>query len=293
MVTENEDLLNLRDAIDDIDNAIQDLLNKRADVVDKVRVIKEAHGSQIKIRPAREAEILYRLINRQKGLFPKREMVRIWRELIVATIKFEGPFSLAIFYNDEERGFWDLARDQYGCFTPIIRYSSARRVVEAVQNGEATVGLVPLPRHDDNENWWRFIVSTRAGVPKIAARLPFIGVQNSKDIGLEALVIGVIEHEKTDLARSFIAIEANEDIGLNVINNCLSKANLSYVFQLVWHDPERPPGWIYFLELSKFLDQDSPQNTLLNAALKHHSLQLIHLGGYAMPLTSQMLEPNS
>jgi len=293
MATENENLLNLRDEIDDIDNAIQDLLNKRADVVDKVRVIKEEHESLIKIRPAREAEILYRLMKRQNGRFPKQEMARIWRELIVATIKFEGPFSLAIFYTDKEREFWDLARDQYGCFTPTIRYSSARRVVEAVQNGEATVGLVPVPRHDDNENWWRFIVSTRVGVPKIAARLPFIGARQSQDIGLEALVIGVIEHEKTDSARSFIAIEANEDVGFNVINNCLSKANLSYIFQQVWHDLERPPGWLYFIELSNFLDQHGPQNNLLTTALQHHSLQLIHLGGYAMPLSSEMLEPNS
>jgi chorismate mutase len=78
----------LRQEIDDIDSQIHDLLIKRTLVVEKVRTVKRGH--KVKIRAAREAEILYRLVGRHKGLFPKRELTNIWRQIIVATLSSEG-----------------------------------------------------------------------------------------------------------------------------------------------------------------------------------------------------------
>ena len=137
----------LRWKIDAIDTSIHDLLMRRTDVVGKVRDLKRSY--RIKIRPSREAEILYRLVAEHKGLFPKRELVRIWREVIVATLSMEGPFSVAVHMPEDGGGVWDMARDQYGSSTPMTAHASARRVIEAVQSQKATVGVLPLPRRDD------------------------------------------------------------------------------------------------------------------------------------------------
>ena len=67
MTNKKENLLNLRDRIDKIDNSIQDLLNERADAVKKVGLVKAKQGSKVKIRPGREADILYRLMERHDG----------------------------------------------------------------------------------------------------------------------------------------------------------------------------------------------------------------------------------
>ena len=75
------------------------LLIQRIEVVEKVREIKE--GETVKIRPSREAEMMYRLTARHHGNFPKRELCRIWREIIVATLSFEGPFSVAVMEVDD------------------------------------------------------------------------------------------------------------------------------------------------------------------------------------------------
>nr|ADI23471.1 hypothetical protein [uncultured nuHF1 cluster bacterium HF0770_35I22] len=293
MATEKEDLLELRNKIDKIDDCIQDLLNERAKVVDAVSIKKAKQLSNIKIRPGREAAILYRLIEQHQGRFPKRELARIWRELIVATIKFEGPFSMAIYYNESETGFWDLARDQYGSNTPATCFSSVRRVIEAVQNGDSTLGIVPVPAHDENENWWQLIVSDLPETPKIIARLPFIGYGNIRNKGLEACVICNVEHEEMERARSFIAVESNEEIGFNVVNKCLVEVDLSFTFHQVWHNPERPPEWTYLIELSQFLNKNGHKAKQLSLALEKHALRLLHLGGYALPLIEEDFKVSS
>ncbi len=291
MVKEIDKLRDLRDQIDEIDNTIQDLLIKRTEVVEYVRAVKETEGSTIKIRPSREAEILYRLVSRHKGTFPKREMARIWRELIVATLSSEGPFSMAVFESETEPGYWDLARDQYGSFTPATRHTAARRVVEAVQTGKATIGIVPLPSHDDEENWWHHLVSDNPETPRIIARLPFIGNGNARNTGLEALVICPVGHEETGRDRSYIAVESQDNIGFNVIEDALSQAGFSCAFHQLWHDPERPPGWTYLIEVFGFINPGGRQMARLIDALGPRISRIVHVGGYAMPLSGSELAP--
>ena len=134
MATDKKLLATLRREIDRIDESIHALIIDRTKIVEKVRNAKR--DEKIKIRPAREAEILYRLMARHRGGFPKRELARIWRELIVATLSFEGPFSVAVYAAEDAAGYWDLARDQYGSFTPMTRHASARSVVDALLRGE-------------------------------------------------------------------------------------------------------------------------------------------------------------
>ena len=187
MTTDKNKLEALRREIDAIDDSIQDLITQRTKVVEIVRNAKR--DQKIKIKPTREAQILYRLMDRHTGPFPKKELARIWRELIIATRRFEGPFSVAVSVPEGELGYWNMARDQYGAFTPMTGHDSSRSVIEAVRNQEATVGILPLPRIDDDDPWWRFLVSKAPETPRIIARLPFISSGNGPGEGLEALAI--------------------------------------------------------------------------------------------------------
>ncbi|MCK5445789.1 MAG: chorismate mutase, partial [Rhodospirillaceae bacterium] len=158
----------LRQKIDEIDDQLHDLIMSRTQIVEQVRAVKST--DRVKIRPAREAEIIYRLMARHQGAFPKRELVRMWRELIVATLRSEGPFSVAVFADEEIGGFWGLARDQYGSFTPMTAYSSTRRIIEVVSRQDATVGVLPLPVRSDPDPWWRRLAATGEDVPRVIAR---------------------------------------------------------------------------------------------------------------------------
>lgn len=288
MTSKEEKLVELRKEIDSVDSAIHKLIMRRTKVVEGVCGVKE--GSAVKIRPSREAAILYRLCAEHQGYFPKRELCRIWRELIVATLSFEGPFSAAVFHSEETPGYWDLARDQYGTFTPMQRHVSTRAVIEAVCEQQATVGVLPFPSRDKDEPWWRFLVSETPETPKIIARLPFIPDANTNDKNLDALVICPVPQEETGRDRSILAVESEEDIGFPAIERALSQAGFTVVFHQLWHDPNGPPGWTYLVEVFGFVGPNNSQMSRLFDGLGNRVSRLIHLGGYGTPLTEADLE---
>jgi len=287
MAGKKQSLESLRKEIDSIDDQIHDLLMRRTTVVEGVRDLKE--GQRIKIRPSREAEILYRLVGRHKGSFPKRELSRIWRELIMATLTFEGPFTVAA-TTEGEGGYMDLARDQYGCYTDLKEFPSARRVVEAVRDGAATVGIAPIPERDDPDPWWRHLVSENPDMPKVIARLPVAGQPNGRARDMEALVICQVAVEETGRDRSLVAFDADEEIGAAHLDGALKEAELPSEYIHVWHDQNRPEVWLHLIEVKGYLAPDDKRLASLADKVGVNVRRVMSLGGYAEPLTEDELK---
>jgi len=278
----------LRQEIDDIDSQIHDLLIKRTLVVEKVRTVKRGH--KVKIRAAREAEILYRLVGRHKGLFPKRELTNIWRQIIVATLSIEGPFSVSVYMPDDASGFWDLACVQYGSFTPMTGHRSARQVVEDVMTQTATVGILPIPCSDDSNPWWRYLASSNPDAPKIIARLPFTGQSNTRDdAGLEALVICPVPHEPAGRDRTLFVIELKQRVGLDLLHDALIACDLPVVQETSWHDDETKNMRLYLVEIDSFVAEDDSRLNRFSENFSVPVKQIAQVGGYALALTDEEL----
>lgn len=284
MTDKRRKLADVRREIDEIDTQLHDLIMRRAEVVEEVRTLK--HNDAVKIRPARECEIAYRLCARHRGNFPKRELMRMWREMIVATLRFEGPFSIAVKDDEANPGLWDLARDQYGSFTPMQRHPTSRGVVDAVRRQDATVGVLPWPAGDDDDPWWRYMVSDAEDTPKVIARLPFVPGSNARGGEPDAVVISPVPQEKTGRDRSFIAVEAAEEIGARTIERTLNDAGVSCVSSQVWHDPDRPAAWTYLVEVYGFVDPAGRQYPRFLDAIGKRGRRIVHLGGYGQPLSA-------
>lgn len=278
----------LRREIDGIDDAIHDLLMKRTRIIEKVRHLKR--NSAIKIRPSREADILYRLIARHEGPFPRRELVRVWREIIIATLRLEGAFAVATYQPEESSAYWDLARDQYGAFSSLTGYQSVRRVVEAVRSGEATVGILPMPKSDDVDPWWRHLVALGSEAPRIVARLPFAGPGNARDVNAEALVICQVAAEPTGRDRTFFAVEAADEIGLERMILGVTEADLPATFAALWHDAQAPDTWLYLVEVDGFIADDDPRPTRFIETFERPVTRIVPLGCYAQPLEKAELD---
>lgn len=282
------DLTELRREIDAIDDQLHDLLFRRTQVVEEVRAYKS--GDKVKIRPAREAEIIYRLFAAHKGPFPKRELFRIWRELIVATLRMEGPFSVGVFMAEDGRGFWDLARDQYGSFTPMTAYPSSRRIIEAVQKQEVTLGIVPVPERGEDDPWWRRLVFEDDTSPRIIARLPFVGGSNARSAGSEAMVICPVETEKTGRDRTCIVLESQVRLGAPQLAQAFSDVGIPIAFSTDTHDPNRPQVWQTFVELEGYLETTEPRIKAVEDAFDGAISRVVGLGGYATPIANEELE---
>lgn len=106
----------LRREIDRLDDNIQDLLIQRTAAVERIGALKG--DDTIYLRPGRQAEILRRLVARHHGRYPRVALIRLWNEMMGALVALQGPFTLAVYMPERGAGYLELARDQYGAYTP-------------------------------------------------------------------------------------------------------------------------------------------------------------------------------
>ena len=204
------DLKGLRRRLDEIDDKLQDLLIDRAEIVSLVAASKK-DGNQPAFQPAREAEIIRRLVGRHRGALPVATLVRMWREMLAATVRLQSPFSVAVFAPADRPGFWDLARDHYGSNTPMSAYDTVGQVIRAVAGGTGSVGVLPLPQAGEPDPWWPHLLSTDDDAPRVVARLPF-GARGNARADTDALAIGCGGQQESGLDRTLLGAECSAAI---------------------------------------------------------------------------------
>ncbi|MBK1658585.1 chorismate mutase [Paracraurococcus ruber] len=101
----------LRAEIDRLDDALHDLLMRRAAVVADLAASRVKGGTS-PLRPGREAMILRRLLGRHQGALPGDAVVRLWREIFGASSAMQGGFTVALHAPDAAQA--RLARDHFG-----------------------------------------------------------------------------------------------------------------------------------------------------------------------------------
>lgn len=281
MSADASDLELLRRRIDDIDDRLQDLLIERAEIVASVGAHKRGQGALPAHQPARETEIIRRLLRRGKGAFPAATLVRMWRELLAATVRMQGSFAVAVYAPPQMPGYWDLARDHYGSHTPMISCRSTNHVIGAVTEGQAAVGVLPMPSDDDSDPWWRHLMSTDENAPHVIARLPFGARGNARTDGAGALVIGRGIEQPTGEDRTLITIEHALDVSRARIVSTLSDLGLSCTFMT---SSEHADGAHTLIEIDGFVAPDDPRLHRFRAQLDKALYRMLRLGSYAVPL---------
>ena len=280
-------LAELRKEIDRIDDAVHDLLMARALVVEEVRAAKGAEG--IKLRPGREAEVLRRLIARHSGPFPKGALVRIWREVMSAYLKLQGHLAMAVYMPEPGAVYWDLARDQYGSQTPMTSHASVRGVIGAVKNGDAAIGVLPVPTISDSDPWWRHLYSHAENTPQILSRLPVAQTEKVRGTYEEALIIGLPSDDHTDNERYYTVLEFDQEISTRTVAAHFQDSDLNVSIQGHWHDEAMNDQWLFLIEADCVLHEDMSE---VKKFLDKNGVSvkgILKLGAYAVPFSADEL----
>lgn len=220
----NDSLDALRREIDEIDTALHDLIMRRCEVVEHISAAKGSNPAS-SMRPGREAEILRRLAERHRGQFPRGSLVRIWREMIAALTAMQGPYSIAVYSDGSDRGYWDMARDHFGSHTDLTPHASRRDVLAEVFEGRATHGVLPFPSDHDDPPWWGRLYGQDA--PRVVLRLPFGDPGNARGESPQALVIARLAPESTGDDRTLLVVETAAEVGRGAVDDMLVKAGMS------------------------------------------------------------------
>ncbi len=165
-------LEDLRKEIDRIDEAMHKLLIERSELIDRLIAVKSSQESGSAFRPAREAEMMRRLVKRHKGILPLDTVESIWRVIISTFTYVQAPFSVHADLSAGDALMRDSARFHFGFTVPFVPHMGAAAVVAAVSASKGDLGLVPALAVPGAGAWWSALEFDAA--PKIIARLPFV-----------------------------------------------------------------------------------------------------------------------
>ncbi len=163
-------LAELRADIDRIDGEMHRLLMERGEIISRLIQVKRTSESGSAFRPAREAEMMRRLVERHHGILPLDTAESIWRVIIATFTYVQAPFRVHGDLSIGEAAMRDSARFHFGFTVPFVAHSSAADVVAAIGRAQGDLGLVSATA--GGSAWWSALEGDDA--PKIIARLPFV-----------------------------------------------------------------------------------------------------------------------
>jgi chorismate mutase len=169
---EKVSLADLRREIDRIDEAMHALLIERGETIERLIAVKKTEESGSAFRPAREADMMRRLVQRHHGSLPLDTAESIWRVIISTFTYVQAPFSVHSDLSAGDALMRDSARFHFGFTVPFVPHMGAAGVVQAVTASKGDLGLVPAFATAGAGPWWTALEFDAA--PKIIARLPFV-----------------------------------------------------------------------------------------------------------------------
>jgi len=142
----------------------------RGDIIDRLIQVKQTQEVGSAFRPAREADMMRRLVERHRGILPLDTVESIWRVIISTFTYVQAPFSVHADVSVGEAAMRDSARFHFGFVVPYVAHFSAQAAVEALATRKSDLALVSAI--SSRTPWW--IELEAEGAPKIIARLPFL-----------------------------------------------------------------------------------------------------------------------
>lgn len=278
-----KNLEDLRKEIDRLDEAIHDLLMQRVAISGS---LAGAKGQTPTLRPAREMEILRRLAARHRGAMPLAGVVRIWREIMAASLALQGNFKVYLPGNGEGRALWDLARFHFGSGAPLVALGGVLHVVQELGAGSGDIGVLPEPLFEEDDPWWPHLLFAGEGGPRIVAKLPFLSGAPGYDFPPAFAVSNAMQRATGDDATLIAALTGPD----------FSRAKAGALFKahgidvrLVSLAPDGDSGRRYMLfESTGFIAEDDERLAGLQDA-SEDILQLKVVGGYARPIDAGAL----
>lgn len=139
----SDELEKLRRRIDEIDETLQSLISDRVRLAIQIGEIKRQGGSTRTYRPEREAQILRTVMDRNEGPLTDEQLVRIFRELISATMAAEEGIRVG-FLGPAGTYTHAAALKHFGSSVTALEQTTIDAVFRAVEAGEVDYGVVPV-----------------------------------------------------------------------------------------------------------------------------------------------------
>jgi len=270
----------LRREIDTVDDAMHDLLMQRAALVTEIGALKNTEQAAV-FRPAREAALLRRLLARHDGALPGAAVVRVWNEIIAASTTLQGGLSVAYCPIGDDVTADRMVRGRFGAGVSVVPAPTPAQVITAVTSGEASVGVVPVPRQDDRTPWWPLLYG-RSGPAEVQviAGVPVIAGDDDADLGGMVIALGKAEPSGDD--RSLIVLECAEPFSRGRLRDVLADNGVEPVRTVSYDDPAKPDTHLHLADVAGYVPIGDARLDKVRLALPAEAVWQI--GVYAAPI---------
>ncbi|MDO9565653.1 MAG: prephenate dehydratase [Candidatus Desulfaltia sp.] len=131
-----------RASIDKIDMELLDLINKRLLLAKHIGTIKKQKGENV-LDPARESNIINRLLSLNKGPLSKKALHNVFAEIIASSREVQKKETIT--YLGPEATFTHIAAmNHFGHTVSFVPQTSIRDIFGEVEKGACTYGVVPV-----------------------------------------------------------------------------------------------------------------------------------------------------
>lgn len=274
------DLASLRAELDGLDDAIHDMLMRRAELVG-VLAASRLKTPGVALRPGREAQIIRRLLGRHQGKLPPSSMVRIWRELLAATTSMQGAHVIAVCETDQAGGYTQVAREHFGALTAMRVHSSPAQALADVSSGHASVAVLPMPSETETPRaaWWTALLHKDQPRIHVIARLPFWAPRPEGAPTAQAMVIAAFAPDPSGNDRSLLGLEMALDVSRARLTGAVVAAGLRPEQIILRRDPGGQVAHA-LVEVDGDVREDDARLDAIAAVLRRPIL----LGAYAVPV---------
>lgn len=281
-------LQQIRKKIDSLDNKIHDVLMERAQLIDDIAAEKRKNNLQF-VHPAREAQMIRRLLDRHTGSLPPAAIVRIWRELVGAVSLMQTGLKISVVHAPEQPDIWDISKNYFGSVVSMQRLPTPLAAIGSVREGESSFAVLPWPEDHVQNAWWHTLETNPDHQIKIVCALPY-GAQTDLSLHAshKALVIAKIDFTPSGKDRSFLSISLNQDISRARILETLKEENFEPL-TIYTQAKGLETGMIsHLVEVKDHLDQQDERLETLNKAFETSQGDgfkgvFTALGGYPVP----------
>lgn len=140
----DDTLDSIRQRIDELDEALLNLISERARCAQEIARIKLQLDETAEFyRPEREAKILRKILERNKGPLNDEEMARLFREIMSACLALEQPLNIA-FLGPEGTFTQQAVFKHFGHSVHTTSLNAIDEVFREVEAGASQYGVVPI-----------------------------------------------------------------------------------------------------------------------------------------------------
>jgi len=152
----------VRERIDAIDDQVLSLIAERATLSATVAKAKRAKGDTgFGLKPAREAQILRRLLIAKEPQVSFELVIGLWRQIMAASLARQGPFHISLWGGKNPYRVIELTRIRFGSGVTL---RPAPRPEDALSAAKSAGGVAVLGLASDSPWWGRLLAEPKLNV---------------------------------------------------------------------------------------------------------------------------------